>query len=74
MQMLRGRASAKTRGSASPQNHLLFQCYREEICWAGEVSGDPYGTRSRSNSFAALRVDSPKRLNQSVLIRRTNEK
>ena len=36
-------------------------------------SGDPYGTRSRLKAFGNLRVDSPKRLNQSVLIRRTKK-
>ena len=36
-------------------------------------SGDPYGTRSRLKAFGNLRVDAPKRLNESVLIRKTQK-
>jgi hypothetical protein len=36
-------------------------------------SGDPYGTRSRQTAFSNLRVDASKRLNQSVLIRKTKK-
>ena len=35
--------------------------------------GDPYGTRSRRTAFSNLRVDAPKRLNESVLIRKTQK-
>ncbi len=36
-------------------------------------NGDPYGTRSRLKAFGNLRVDSSKRLNNNVLIRRTKK-
>ena len=38
-----------------------------------ERGGDPYGTRSRLKAFANLRVDAPKRLNESGLIRKTQK-
>ena len=39
----------------------------------GGESGDPYGTRSRLKAFGNLRVDASKRLNESVLIRKTQK-
>ena len=59
-------------GNAYPQNQTFVKPCESEG-WREKGGGDPYGTRSRQTAFLNFRVDASKRLNESVLIRKTEK-